>query len=139
LAERYRLETELPPDMAIQGEVCGPGIQGNRLGLAQVELFVFNVYDLRLGDYHTLRQMLAVCERYGLRTVPIEEIIVEPHARNYPHTLEHWLDRAKGPYTNSRTHKEGVVVRPLIEQRSTTLQGRLSFKVINNDFLLKED
>lgn len=32
-----------------------------------------------------------------------------------------------------------VVIRPLVEQHSETLGGRLSFKVINNDFLLKDE
>jgi hypothetical protein len=31
------------------------------------------------------------------------------------------------------------VIRPLTELRSPTLGGRLSFKVINNDFLLKDE
>jgi hypothetical protein len=35
--------------------------------------------------------------------------------------------------------KEGIVIRPLREQTSATLGGRLSFKVINNDFLLKDE
>ena len=38
LAERYRLEDQLPIDVAIQAEVCGPGIQKNRLGLDAVDL-----------------------------------------------------------------------------------------------------
>jgi len=30
-------------------------------------------------------------------------------------------------------------VRPLVEARSESLGGRLSFKVINNEFLLKDE
>lgn len=35
----------------LQGELCGPGIQKNRLGLAEVDLFVFSVHDTRTGHY----------------------------------------------------------------------------------------
>lgn len=34
--------------------------------------------------------------------------------------------------------KEGIVIRPRIPVASPTLSGALSFKVLNNDFLLKE-
>jgi RNA ligase (TIGR02306 family) len=51
LAERYQLADRIPSDFAVQGEICGPGIQKNRLGLDAVDLFVFNVYDLRLGAF----------------------------------------------------------------------------------------
>lgn len=44
LAARYRLAEVLPVDVAVQGEVCGPGIQKNRLALAGLELFVLR-YD----------------------------------------------------------------------------------------------
>jgi hypothetical protein len=33
---------------------------------------------------------------------------------------------------------EGIVVRPAVECYSYNLRGRLSFKVVNNDYLLKE-
>ncbi len=50
-----------------------------------------------------------------------------------------WLEAARGMYAGTKQRKEGVVVRPLVEQSSPTLGGRLSFKVINNDFLLKDE
>lgn len=42
-------------------------------------------------------------------------------------------------YAGTKQRKEGIVVRPLVEQGSAVLGGRLSFKVINNDFLLKDE
>ena len=47
VAAKYDLAARLPAEFAIQGEVCGPGIQKNRLGLAVVDLFVFSAYDVR--------------------------------------------------------------------------------------------
>ncbi len=138
LAERYQLAERLPPDVAIQGEVCGPGIQGNRLGLAQHELFVFSVYDVRAGAFLAFDAFRAFCAEHGLTTVPIERVIEGDEAAAFEHTLDGWLAAARGRYTGTKQHKEGIVVRPLVERPSTTLGGRLSFKVINNDFLLEE-
>lgn len=139
LAERHRLEDQLPVDFAIQAEVCGPGIQKNRLGLDSIDLFVFNVYDLRAGKFLELDAFRAFCAERGLPTVPIERVIRGDEAAHYDHSLDAWLEAARGLYAGTKQRKEGIVVRPLIEQRSTALGGRLSFKVINNDFLLKDE
>lgn len=141
LAEAHRLAELLPPGMAIQGELCGPGIQKNRLGLAETALRVFSVYDARPGagrflGYH---EFVAFCAERGLTSVPIEHVIEGEAAATFDHSLDGWLERARGFYTGTRNRKEGIVVRPLVETPSATLGGRLSFKVINNDYLLKDE
>lgn len=74
--EQARVMAEkLPLGFAIQGEVCGPGIQKNRLGLRDIELFVFNVYDIDAGTYLSFLEFEQFCYRYGLRTVPIERVV----------------------------------------------------------------
>ena len=40
---------------------------------------------------------------------------------------------------NKQTQREGIVLRPLVEEYDDDLAGRLSFKVINPQFLLKYD
>jgi RNA ligase (TIGR02306 family) len=139
LAERHQLAERLPIDMAIQGEVCGPGIQNNRMGLSDLELFVFNVYDLRAGQFLAFDSFVAFCAEHGLRTVPIERVIRGDDAARFAHSLDGWLEAARGIYPGTKQRKEGIVIRPLTELRSPTLGGRLSFKVINNDFLLKDE
>ncbi|HWO17606.1 MAG TPA: RNA ligase family protein [Kofleriaceae bacterium] len=139
LAAQYELPTRLPPDFAIQGEVCGPGIQKNRLGLPAIDLFVFSVYDVRAGQFLGYEPFVAFCAEHGLRTVPIERVARGDEAAAYRHDLDGWLEAARGLYTGTKQRKEGIVVRPLVEARSETLGGRLSFKVINNDFLLKDE
>jgi RNA ligase (TIGR02306 family) len=139
LAERYQLADRLPVDMAIQGEVCGPGVQRNRLGLSDLELFVFNVYDLRAGQFLAFDRFVAFCAEHGLRTVPVERVVRGDDAARFEHSLDGWLEAARGTYAGTKQRKEGIVIRPLTELRSPTLGGRLSFKVINNDFLLKDE
>jgi RNA ligase (TIGR02306 family) len=139
LAAQYELPKRLPPDFAIQGEVCGPGIQKNRLGLSAIELFVFSVYDVRAARFLDHEPFVAFCAEHGLRTVPIERVVRGAEAAAYRHDLDGWLEAARGLYPGTKQRKEGIVVRPLVESRSETLGGRLSFKVINNDFLLKDE
>lgn len=141
IAEALRLAEVLPPGIAVQGELCGPGIQKNRLGLGQVELRVFSVYDARPGAGRFLgyRELVAFCAEHGLTTVPVEEVVEGEAAARFELRAEEWIERARGVYAGTRNRKEGIVVRPLVETRSATLGGRLSFKVINNDYLLKDE
>ncbi|MFY1829758.1 RNA ligase family protein [Myxococcus fulvus] len=140
VAEKYALANVLPPGFAIQGELCGPGIQKNRLGLDAVDLFVFSVHDTRTGHFLGHAEHIAFCERHGLRSVPVEHVVTGDAARTFEHGLEHYLRLAQGLYPGTKNRKEGIVVRPLVERQSPTLGGgRLSFKVINNDFLLKDE
>ncbi|HZI10589.1 MAG TPA: RNA ligase family protein [Myxococcus sp.] len=140
MAERYALATRLPPGFAVQGELCGPGIQKNRLGLTDLDLFIFSVHDTRTGRFLGHAELIAFCAEHGLRTVPVEHVVTGEAARTFDHGLEHYLKLAQGFYPGTRNRKEGIVVRPLTERPSPTLGGgRLSFKVINNDFLLKDE
>jgi len=139
MAERYDLAARLPAGIALQGELCGPGIQKNRLGLAELELFVFSAYDVRAGRFLEHDAMVALCAAHQLRTVPVELRLEGDAAAAFPHSLERWLEQAKGLYAGTKNRKEGIVVRPLRETQSPTLGGRLSFKVINNEFLLKDE
>lgn len=76
VSDRYKLMEIIGttyPEVVIQGEVCGPGIQGNRLGLSEPDLFVFNVFDKDAGRYLAHDYMVAFCEGNGLKTVPVLE------------------------------------------------------------------
>lgn len=138
-ADRYRLEEVLPEYLAVQGEMCGPGIQKNRLGLPELDLFIFSAYDARRGAFLGYHELVETCARLGLKMVPVERVVQGAEARDYVHTLEGWLDASRGLYPGTSNRKEGIVVRPLEEAQSAVLGGRLSFKVINNEFLLKDE
>lgn len=139
VAEKYRLADRLPAGYAVQGELCGPGIQKNRLGLSRLDVFMFNVYDVKAGRYLDLQAFLDFCREHELKTVPIERIVRGEEATNFVHSLDGWLDASRGLYAGTKSRKEGIVIRPLVDMYSPTLGGRLSFKVINNEFLLKDD
>ena len=116
-------------NIAIQGEICGPGIQGNRMCFKENKFLVFNVWDIDKQKYFDYSDMIVFCNLYNLETVPL---IKYPHF--LPHTMEEWIETAKGKYEDTNNNREGIVVRPSIETNSKALKGRLSFKVINNDY-----
>jgi len=51
--------------------------------------------------------------------------------------LDELIEKARGKYPGGMD-KEGIVVRALEFRHNTALQHKMSFKVINNDFLKKE-
>lgn len=118
-------------NIAIQGEICGPGIQKNRLGLKEVDLFIFNVWDIEKRKYFNGRELKNICTMMGLKTVPFNC----PFTFN--HTIEQLLEMAKGLYPETKNRREGIVIRPVEEMYSKTLKGRMSFKVLNNEYLLE--
>jgi RNA ligase (TIGR02306 family) len=130
-ARRYRLPECLPDGFVVQGEVCGPGIQKNRLGLTGIELRVFNVLDAHHGmQLLSLDDMLDFCEASGLRTVD-----TDVRGARFNCSLEQLLLAAQGNYEGTENRREGIVVRPSVPAAGE----RLSFKVLNNDFLLHDE
>lgn len=119
--------------LAIQGEFCGAGIQKNRLKLVKPQWYVFTVIDLETGRRYTLQNMRKLCEKLQLQMVPVEE-----EETDFPYnSVDVLLERAKGKYTSGMS-KEGIVIRPTEPAYSKTVEGPLSMKVLNNDYLLKE-
>ncbi len=135
IAQKYNLPEKLKsfPNLAIQGEIVGPGIQKNRLGLKELSLFVFNVYDWRAGRYLDHDESRQVLAELGLSPVDVVE-----EGDSFEHTQDSLLSLAEGKYPNTKNEREGIVIRPRREMRSQVLVGRLSFKAISNRFLLKE-
>jgi len=117
---------KLGKNIVLTGEICGPGIQKNKLRLSEVEWQVFDVKDWDAQRYLPYDQACKVCDDLGLSRVPLEE-----RGENFDYTLEQLLEKAKGKYP-SGLDKEGIVVRDLMAPKA------ISFKVLNNDALLKE-
>lgn len=134
LAERFSLENglrSLGGGLALQGEVVGPGIQKNRMGLNKAEFYVFNVVDVASRSRLHIDEALEVTSRLGIPFVPILE-----RGDSFGYEASDLLEMAKGSYfdyfPNAKLDqpREGLVVRSLC--------GSISFKCINNDFLLAE-
>jgi len=118
---------------ALQMEIVAPGIQKNPMGLKEAEVRVFNLYNMSQKRYENYDRLAIFCFE---NNIPMVGLIERGEAFNY--TLEDLIEKAKGKY-NSGKEREGIVIRPAKETYSCSLKGRLSFKVLNNNFLLKED
>ncbi len=116
----------LGKDIVLTGEICGPGIQRNKLKLQNVEWYVFDAIDVNTGKYLPYDAMCKLCNDLGVSTVPLEE-----RGDCFAYSLETLLEKAKGKYPSGQ-EKEGIVVRDVNSPKA------VSFKVLNNDALLKE-
>jgi RNA ligase (TIGR02306 family) len=114
-------------NIVLTGEICGPGIQRNKLRLPDIQWYIFDVKDWDANQYMSYDKAVEVCNELGLQVVPLEE-----RGDSFSYSLETLLEKAKGKYA-SGLEKEGIVVRDLNRPKA------LSFKVLNNDFLLKEE
>jgi RNA ligase (TIGR02306 family) len=126
---RYGLREKLAKygkNIVLTGEICGPGIQKNRLRLSALEWYVFDLMDWDSGSYVPYERMLEICAFLEVPVVPLEE-----RGDRFAYTLEELLEKARGKYP-SGIDKEGIVVRDVLSPKA------VSFKVLNNDALLKE-
>lgn len=127
LARKYHLMDRLPNDYAIQFEMIGPGIQKNPIGLDEIDMRVFNVWNIRERKYLDMKDMFNFCFFLGTPTVDVIDRDITFEFK----TNEELRKYAEGKYPSGR-HREGVVIRPTKE---VIMNGeRVSFKVINLDY-----
>ena len=130
--------------VVFQGELCGPGIQSNRLGLKEKEWFVFNAFVSKTGKIDSyikcdLTRMLKLCEEFGLKHVPI---ISEEDKFNFKTTTD--IDET---VNNLLKYVDDIKYRKYFEDASPnqiaeglvfrTIDMTNSFKVVSNKYLLK--
>ena len=126
---KYGLKEKLAglgKNIVFTGEICGPGIQKNRLRLAATEWYIFDVKDWDAGKYLSYDEVVKLCAELEIPVVPLEE-----RGEQFDYPLETLLEKARGKYP-SGLDKEGIVVRDVHSPKA------VSFKVLNNDALLKE-
>jgi len=127
-------------NIALQGEIIGNGIQKNPLRLDNTKILFFNVFDIDKYSYLDFADFKALIDNFELETVPIIDT-------NYILT-DNMEELVKLSISNSiinpKIYREGIVIRPLIEKFDMQLSqgfgsGRLSFKCVNPEYLLKYD
>jgi len=124
IARKYNMEENLIDGFALQMEIVGPGVQGNPIGLKQVEPRLFNVYDIDMHKYENGEFVMNYAKETGIPAVDI----VDWNGLFGNCSEEELREYAEGLYPNGK-QREGVVVRPMEE---ATLNGeRVSIKIIN--------
>lgn len=124
---------QLGGTIALQGELFGEGIQGNPYKLKGNFYRVFNMWDMANHRYVDSDVMQDTVEAFGLGKdflVPeLGEIVLN-------HSVDDLLKLATGKSVLSDTLREGIVFRPEHEDIDYKI-GRLSFKAVSPEFLLK--
>lgn len=123
-------------NLAIQGEIIGNGIQKNKYRMEGKDVFAFDVFDIDEYKYFSYERLSNFCHSCGLRMVPVVD---ESFYLGY-YDLEGLVELSKGASKIYKyTQREGIVIRSALSGVIDPELGRLSFKVVNPDFLLKHD
>lgn len=106
---------------AIQGELIGPGIQGNQYGLTDSEFYVYDVFDISKQCYVSPEKVVDFCIHTGLKHVPVLDYIT------LPENSRDLLSDSDGASKLNNSNREGVVLKSMVNQSS--------FKVVSNAWL----
>lgn len=145
LAKELKLEEKLRntgKNIAVQGEIVGNGIQGNSLKLVDKKILFFNVFLIDEFKYLDFEDFKKFFEELGLETVPVLETDYELED-NIDNLVKKSVDKS---VINPKSWREGIVIRPLKEvvdlemsNIGVSSSGRLSFKVINPEYLIENE
>lgn len=127
VARELNLEEKLRKygkNIALQGELMGPGIQGNRECLTNHEFLLFDIWNIDDNKYMSERERSLLCEVLKIRQIDLIDYVYP-----FEKTLEELIEMSdrKSIFNDIA---EGIVYK--------SMDGTTSFKVINNKFLLRE-
>ncbi len=131
MARKYDIEAKLKEyfpdqDVCLQGEVMGPGVNGNQLRLTEMDFRFFNLYNINNRQsygYHVLMDF-ATCTKIPM--VPVVQV-----GSAFSYTIEELVSLADKQIYPEGNHAEGIVVRATEPFYSRTLNKDWSGKVIN--------
>jgi RNA ligase (TIGR02306 family) len=127
----------LKGNFALQGELIGEGIQGNKMKLKGQHIRFFNAFDISTSAYLGFEAFTALLQSLSLPTVPVLQT---------DYALENDIDTLVKKATTRSTlcadaWAEGIVLRPVQERiekyNQKFVHSRVTFKAINPEFLLK--
>lgn len=138
VARQMDLENKLRSihkNISIQGELIGEGIQGNKFKLKGQTVRFFNAFDIDKFQYFNFNDFKELFEKLELPIVPILSSDYEL-SNNIEAIVK--MATVKSQIKND-VWAEGIVIRPHVEKIDTEnfSNGRVSFKAINPEFLLK--
>ena len=124
---------KLGESIAIQGELCGPGIQDNKYKLEHHVFFVFDVFLIDKHRYATREERWDILQSLIALGVKVDQV---PHlgSTKIPSSIQECLTMADGnSKINPQTKREGIVFKT-----QDVIEGQVvSFKAISNQFLLQ--
>lgn len=131
--QRFNIEHELRSlnrSLAIQGEIVGPKINGNRLQLIDYDFRVFGMWDISRRCYLDPQEVWELCQKMKLNNVPI---ISNLTIGENEMSSDFWLQQAESQKYNKNVQAEGIVFMVHDQLR------HMRFKAISNNYLLKHN
>ena len=133
IANRYDLEKKmisLGKNIAIQGEIIGPKINGNHHKVNDIEFYVFNIFDIDLHSYMSYDEILKITGELGLKTIKV--VYTGP-------MKDEWLSsKALLTLANEQLYETGTICEGIVIKSDMGFgYNRISFKAISNKYLLK--
>jgi hypothetical protein len=124
-------------NIALQGELIGEGVQGNKYRMRGLNIYFFNIFFIKQYRYGNLDELISACVELGEEMVPLLH-----NGYILTNSIPELVELSKGRSVRGDTLREGIVIRPLQEIEDNTLhcqlvKNRVSFKSVNPDFLLK--
>lgn len=127
---------DLGQNIVLQGELVGPRVQKNYLKLPALDVYFFNAVAIDERRFLNAQEFFELIKSLGLKSVPVLRM---PYVFNYLSVDEIVKDATRTSVLNPEALAEGIVIRPMQERYSQVLRGRMSFKAINPEQLLKEE
>lgn len=130
IANKYNLKeklTTLGRNIAIQGELVGEGVQGNPYKLSGQDLYVFNIWDIDKQYYLPKEDRVQLISKLDIKHVPQSDHIIL-NLFEYCDINSLLRKSEVKSYLNINVDAEGLVYK--------STDGSVSFKVINNEYLL---
>ena len=129
---------EYDQEIVLQGELIGEGVQGNKYKLSGNTIYFFNIWDIKHQKYYSYTEFIFIMEHIGLETVPILHVNADL-TDSIPYLV--YLSQGNSKL-NPSILREGIVIRSMneiidLEFRKKLPGGRISFKSVNPEFLLK--
>lgn len=121
-------------DVFIYGELFGPGIKKNRLKAKELDFRFFDLGDPNTGKFYSFDEWHKILLKTRLSEI-LEPVKILEIGTDYQHTPDELKKLSVGNYDNNGGKREGIIIRPRQEME---INGeRVSFKVLNNYFLLR--
>jgi RNA ligase (TIGR02306 family) len=134
IAKQYQIEEKLKEHnlfLAIQGEIVGESIQSNPMKLKGQHFYVFLMKDLEESRWLGWDEMVDICNKIGLQTVPI---VARYGNDELPHISDLQIFANRLTYSNGG-HAEGMVLRTANPIYSNTLaKSWWSLKFMNEPY-----
>jgi len=120
----------LDKNIAVQGELMGPDIQGNKENFKENKFFIFDIFDIDNQCHFPVSERLVIIKQLQEHGSIELDVVPLTHLTTLPSdNIDQLLTLAEGSSINAAV-REGIVFK--------RIDGNFSFKIINNAFLINK-